>query len=131
MIKKLIVIFFFLFLPIIGILLHVFTQFLHLSQWEIINIIVSVIFSVLFGIGYGGRSTFLSAIRGDYFGRKAFGTIIGISLVPMTLCMVLGPLIIGNVFDRTGDYTASFIVTGILTALGGISIVLAKRPRVT
>ena len=48
MIKKLIVIFFFLFLPIIGILLHVFTQFLHLSQWEIINIIVSVIFSVLF-----------------------------------------------------------------------------------
>lgn len=48
MIKKLIVIFFFLFLPIIGILLHVFTQLLHLSQWEIINIIVSVIFSVLF-----------------------------------------------------------------------------------
>ncbi|NRA80550.1 MAG: hypothetical protein HRU18_20300 [Pseudoalteromonas sp.] len=48
MIKKLIVIFFFLFLPIIGILLHVFTQFLHFSQWEIINIIVSVIFSVLF-----------------------------------------------------------------------------------
>lgn len=48
MIKKLIVIFFFLFLPIIGILLHMFTQFLHLSQWEIINIIVSVIFSVLF-----------------------------------------------------------------------------------
>ncbi len=48
MIKKLIVIFFFLFLPAIGILLHVFTQFLHLSQWEIINIIVSVIFSVLF-----------------------------------------------------------------------------------
>ncbi|KPZ68559.1 hypothetical protein AN394_03091 [Pseudoalteromonas sp. P1-26] len=48
MIHKLIVIFFFLFLPAIGILLHAFTKFLHLSQWEIINIIVSVIFSVLF-----------------------------------------------------------------------------------
>ena len=90
-----------------------------------------LIFSVLFGIGYGGRSTFLSAIRGDYFGRKAFGTIIGISLVPMTICMVLGPLIIGNVFDRTGDYTTSFIVTGILTALGGFSIILAKRPQIS
>lgn len=88
-----------------------------------------VLFSVLFGIGYGGRSTFLSAIRGDYFGRKAFGTIIGMSLVPMTFCMILGPLIIGNQFDRTGDYTTSFLVTGVLTVIGGFSIILAKRPQ--
>ena len=35
------------------------------------NIYMAYLFAVLFGIGFGGRIPLLTAIRGDYFGRKA------------------------------------------------------------
>ncbi len=38
---------------------------------------MAFIFAVLYGIGFGGRIPLLTAIRGDYFGRKAFATIMG------------------------------------------------------
>lgn len=76
MIQKLIVIFFFLFLPAIGILLHAFTQFLHLSQWEIINIIVSVIFSVLF-------------IMKQYLLSKTLGALLVTSIVSKNAYLLL------------------------------------------
>ncbi|MDI4669751.1 hypothetical protein MKZ42_15525 [Pseudoalteromonas shioyasakiensis] len=76
MIQKLIVIFFFLFLPAIGILLHAFTKFLHLSQWEIINIIVSVIFSVLF-------------IMKQYLLSKTLGALLVTSIVSKNAYLLL------------------------------------------
>ena len=39
--------------------------------------------ALLYGIGFGGRSPLTTAIRGEYFGRKAFATIMGISQLPM------------------------------------------------
>ena len=37
------------------------------------------LFAVLMGIGFGGRNPLTTAIRGVYFGRKAFASITGIS----------------------------------------------------
>ena len=45
-------------------------------------------FAILFGIGFGGRNPISSSIRGEYFGRKNFGKIMGISQVPMTVLLL-------------------------------------------
>ena len=50
----------------------------------------------------------MSAIRADYFGSAAFGTITGISSMVVMFGMVGGPLIAGILADRTGSYEMGF-----------------------
>jgi len=88
------------------------------------------LFAVLYGIGFGGRVPLLTAIRGDYFGRKSFATIMGLSQLPNNLGMIVAPLFAGYMFDETGSYLIPFSVFAGLTALGGVAIWFASRPKV-
>ncbi|HAL46653.1 MAG TPA: MFS transporter, partial [Dehalococcoidia bacterium] len=48
------------------------------------------------------------SIRADYFGRKAYATIMGFSSMIMMVGMMSGALFTGFVADRTDDYTLAF-----------------------
>ena len=74
-------------------------------------------FAVLFGIGFGGRNPISSSIRGDYFGRKNYGKIMGVSQVPMNVLLLIGPIFAGLMGDNTGSYTVAFGVLGLLPLL--------------
>ena len=65
-------------------------------------------FAFLFGIGFGGRSPLTTAIRGEYFGRRSFGTIMGISQVPMNVLLLAAPVFPGILYDMYGSYTLAF-----------------------
>ena len=41
------------------------------------SVFMAYLFALLWGIAFGGRGPLLTSIRGDYFGRKAFATIMG------------------------------------------------------
>ncbi|MCE2464721.1 MAG: MFS transporter [Dehalococcoidia bacterium] len=88
------------------------------------------LFAVLYGIGFGGRVPLLTAIRGDYFGRKSFATIMGLSQLPNNIGMIVAPLFAGYMFDTTGSYLIPFSVFAGLTALGGVVIWFASPPKV-
>ena len=49
---------------------------------------MALLFAAIFGAGFGGRNPPTTAIRGDYFGKKAFATIGGISSAPMYAFML-------------------------------------------
>jgi MFS family permease len=85
-------------------------------------------FAVLHGLAWGIRGPLMSAIRADYFGSAAFGTITGISSMVVMFGMVGGPLIAGVLADRTGSYEMGFRILAGLAALGSIFFVLARRP---
>jgi MFS family permease len=85
-------------------------------------------FAVLHGLAWGTRGPLMSAIRADYFGSAAFGTITGLSSMVVMFGMMGGPLIAGILADRTGSYAAGFHVLAGLAAAGSISFMLAKRP---
>ena len=70
----------------------------------------------------------MSAIRADYFGSAAFGTITGISSMIVMLGMMAGPLVAGVLADRTGSYVPGFLVLATLAALGSVFFALAARP---
>ena len=70
------------------------------------------IFAVLYGIGLGARVPLLTAIRGDFFGRRNFATIMGVSQVPMNFAMVGAPIAAGYLFDTLGNYTIAFLALG-------------------
>ena len=85
-------------------------------------------FAVIFGIGFGGRIPVLLSIRGEYFGRKNFATIVGVGQLPMNIAMMVAPVATGYVYDTTGSYMIPFISLGILCFLGAILIMYVKKP---
>ena len=89
---------------------------------------VAFLFAVLLGIGFGGRFPLTTAIRGAYFGRRAFGTITGISMVPMNVLMFAAPLFAGYMFDITGSYAVPFITVAVVGFLGSCLFLLLGEP---
>ena len=92
------------------------------------TISMAYVFAVLWGIAFGGRGPLLTAIRGDYFGRKAFATIMGISQLPTSVAMVFTPLYAGWVFDSTGSYFVPFMVFAACALGGAVLILFARQP---
>ena len=88
----------------------------------------AILFAITFGAGFGGRNPLTTAIRGDYFGEKAFATITGISSAPMYALMLAAPLFAAFMFDATRSYTISFLVIGGFGVMSGVLFLMAKRP---
>ena len=86
------------------------------------------VFAVLHGLSWGVRGPLMSAIRADYFGRKAFGTIMGFSTPIVMLGTMTGPLLAGILADQTGTYQSGFAVLAVLTGLGTCFFVLSRKP---
>jgi sugar phosphate permease len=86
-------------------------------------------FAVLFGIGFGGRVPLLVAIRGEYFGRRAFATILGISQLPMNVLMVAAPIGAGYLYDQQGSYFTPFLILTVACFAGAVLILSTRKPR--
>lgn len=70
----------------------------------------------------------MGALRADYFGSAAFGTISGFSSMILMFGMMGGPVIAGALADRTGSYRFGFTLLAALAALGSVFFALATRP---
>ncbi len=86
------------------------------------------LFAVLFGIAFGGRMPLLFSIRGEYFGRKSFATIMGMSQLPSNFLMIGAPLFAGYMYDTTQSYFVPFTAFGAFTFMGAVLILFAKKP---
>ena len=89
---------------------------------------MAILFAIVYGAGFGGRVPITTAIRGDYFGDKAFATITGISMAPLYLFMLAAPLFAAFMFDSIGSYTVAFLILGGLGSLSGVLFLFAKKP---
>ncbi|RJP26857.1 MAG: MFS transporter [Candidatus Abyssobacteria bacterium SURF_5] len=84
------------------------------------------LFALLFGIGFGGEIPLNPAIRGQYFGRAAFGKIQGF-MAPVTMMgSVIGPPVAGFLFDLTGSYRTAFFYVALLQFTAAIVIIFAR-----
>jgi len=86
------------------------------------------IWFVLYGIGMG-LGFVMSPMRGRYFGRKAFGSIQGTSMMFGTPVGVLAPIYAGWVYDTTGSYTTAFTVVAGLLGASAVLMALAFPPK--
>lgn len=93
------------------------------------NYVIAVAFALLWGIGFGGRTPILHAMRGEYFGRKHYGTILGMSAFPMAIGMTLSPVIVGWVHDQQKTYeTVLYFLAG-AAVLASLTVLMATRPQ--
>ena len=116
---KTLMISFFLFLQGAGILIVALSD----------SFLMAYAFAIFYGAGFGGRTPLTTAIRGDYFGRKAFATIMGLSQLPMNLAMIAAPLFAGYMFDTTGTYIVPFTTFAVLSFLGAVLMLFVRKPR--
>ena len=89
---------------------------------------MAFVFAVALGIGFGGRSPLVTSIRGDFFGRKAFARVFGLSMVPLNFGNLAAPLFAGVYRDRWGNYNLPFNVLAVFCILGAFGFLLAKKP---
>ncbi len=87
------------------------------------------VFLILFWIGVGIALPFPAAVRARYFGRKAYGSIAGSSMVFLTPVGVLAPIYAGWVFDNTGSYIPAFTLFAIAFVVSAVLISLASPPQ--
>jgi len=76
-----------------------------------------------------GASVLNWVLVGNIFGRRSFATLTGIISVFYSAGMMLSPLFLGWMVDRTGGYTESLLILTVLYGVSAGLFVIARAPR--
>ena len=87
------------------------------------------LFVALYAPSYGCSAATMPAIKGDYFGRRAFGSILGLSGMVQVCGSMLGPVYAAFVFETTGSYRIAFLSFAALLLIAAALFVSLRRPR--
>lgn len=74
------------------------------------------VYAIGFGLGFGASVPLRLALLADYFGRKSYGNIVGLTSSINSGFGAVGAAFAGFMFDWTGSYMLPFLVMGILLA---------------
>ncbi len=89
----------------------------------------AVVAALAIGCAMGGEVDVISFLVARYFGREKFGSIYGWQYSAFILGSGFGPLWIGALYDRTGNYSSSLIVCIILLVVAcSVLTLLPKYP---
>ena len=88
-------------------------------------------FSLWLGLSYGGIVSLMPALCMDLFGARAVSSILGTLYTGAAFGNLLGPVVAGAVFDRTGSYVPviwSCLVLSMLSAVASAQLLRDRRP---
>ena len=68
---------------------------------------------------------------GEYFGRRSFGTLVGMMTVCYGISGLIVPAAAGSVFDRFDSFVPVLLVIGPLQFIAASTLFMAKRPAVS
>jgi sugar phosphate permease len=85
-------------------------------------------FAAIHGFAWGTRGPQMIALRADYFGPAAFGTILGFSSMVVMLGTMAGPLLAGYLADTRGNYELAFSIIAGASVLGALCFWFARPP---
>ena len=86
------------------------------------------LFGVFWGIGFGMSIPLRLALLGDYFGRRHFGAIMGVSMGVNMVSGLVAPVFVGWMFDVTESYRLPYLVLTAGMALSVPLIATTRRP---
>jgi MFS family permease len=87
-----------------------------------------MLFVLIYGIGYGITIPAQTALRADYFGRKAYATITGIITMFTAVTNIAYPIFAGWIYDTSGSYLFAFSTITALQAFAVVFMYLGKKP---
>lgn len=83
---------------------------------------------VVLGLGMGGVGALTPLVIADTFGLRQFGSIMGLTRMPITVPVIAGPIMAGMIFDATGGYNLVFLITIGMLIISVGAFLLAKTP---
>ncbi len=92
------------------------------------SIAVAQAATLLIGVGFGGAYVSTAATFAHFFGRRAFATTAGTRLMIGALVGPAMPTLAGWTADMRGSYNLMWIGLGVVAALAGVAIFVAKPP---
>ena len=87
------------------------------------------VFALWLGLSYGGIVSLMPAISMDLFGARAVSSILGTLYTGAAFGNLLGPVVAGAVFDRTGSYVPVIWAGFLLATLSAIASAQLLRDR--
>jgi MFS family permease len=87
------------------------------------------LFAFVFGIGLGGDYMLIPLMAAELFGVRVMGRLLGLIITADGLAEAVVPMGVAALRDRTGSYTAGFIVLVSLALAGAVAVSLLPRSR--
>jgi MFS family permease len=78
-------------------------------------------FVAMFGLTLGAPLVLIPLLTAECLGLRRFGAIAGVAGVFNTIGAFLGPVMLGKIFDATGNYSAAFQICFVLSILGAVA----------
>lgn len=85
-----------------------------------------ILFIIFFGLGFGASVPLRLTLAADYFGRKNYGSMIGMLNTVGAVFGTLSPLLIGLTKDITGEYKYAYYILSVLMIFA-IPLVISLR----
>ena len=95
---------------------------------QVRQVLYLIPFLLAYAPSYGGVIAVRSAIIGEYYGRKNFGTVNGLITGIAMLGGIAGPVIAGLAYDINGSYYVAFVSFALLNLFSALLLLLLKRP---
>ncbi len=80
----------------------------------------------IYGAALGGTGVLFALLVQETFGLKSFGSIFGMTSMATAGSALLGPLMVGVIFDITGSYAPAFLIVIGIFAAGMVAASFAK-----
>ena len=93
------------------------------------NLTHVILFVAIYGPSYGCSAATMPAIKADYFGRRSYGSILGLSGMVQMIGSMLGPVFAAYVFDTTGSYRIAFLTFSVLLLVSAGLFMSLRKPR--
>jgi len=107
-----------------------FLQAIGVATFLVNNSIATIyVWFLLYGIGSAASFGVELPMLARYFGRKAYGSILGLWLAMNTPIGLVAPIYVGWVYDTTGSYMSIFGLLAILTAVSGVVACFILPPK--
>jgi MFS family permease len=87
------------------------------------------LFAAIFGFGLWASGGLIPPLTADLFGLKAHGTIYGSIFLSGATGGAFGPVVVGYLFDVTGNYQLAFVVCFCITILALLALIVLKPVR--
>ena len=87
------------------------------------------LFAVCIGSGFGAMIVCLMAVLSNYYGLKAYASIVGLAIAIQTTVSAMAPYFAGLLYDRTHTYTPAFYCVAAICLAGAVTLLLIRPPR--
>jgi len=87
------------------------------------------LFAVCIGSGFGAMIVCLMAVLSNYYGLKAYASIVGLAIAIQTTGSATAPTLAGLLYDRIHTYTPAFYCVAAICIAGAVTLLLIRPPR--